>query len=253
MPNVGYSHQIEIPDGEQYNVYAATNERYPIGTIGILQDGRAYRFAKAGGATLVVGNVLAAQVPLANHVDLTCAATALGATSTTVTLGATAVTKDQYKDGWASISVAPGSGQMYLIGAHAAVDSSGSFTIPFAAGNVIRGAALTTTSRLDLIPNPYKAVIQAPVTTITSAPVGVAVSAPTAGQHCWVQVLGAASVLTSGTLVVGNRAVSPAGAAGACGPETAVAANSKIEITIGRVLRVAATTAWSTIDLDIGN
>ena len=253
MPNVGYSKVLEIPDGEQYNVYAATNERYPIGTLGVLQDGRAYRFAKAGGATLVPGNVLAAQVPLANHVDLTGIATALGSTSTTVVLGATAVTKDQYKDGFVSVSVAPGSGQTYSIGAHDAVASSGTFIIPFQSGNVIRGAAITTTSRLDLIPNPYKAVIQAPVTTITSAPVGVAVSAPTSGQHCWVQVLGVASVLTSGTLIVGNRAVTPAGAAGAAGPETAVAANSKIEITIGRVLRVAATTAWSTIDLDFGN
>jgi hypothetical protein len=94
-------------------------------------------------------------------------------------------------------------------------------------------------------------VIQCPATTIGSNPVGVAVSAPTTGQYCWIQVEGAANVLTAGTLIVGNRAVAPTGTAGACGPETATAATSKIESTIGQVLRVAATTAFSTIDLHL--
>jgi len=252
MPNVGYSHQIEIPDGEQYNVYAATNEKFPIGTIGILQDGRAYRFAKNGGVTLVVGNVICAQAPLSNHINRTGIATAVGAVTTSVVLGATAITADQYKDGYLTGSVAPGNGQVYLIGSHEAVASSGTFAVPFAAGNTIR-VAITTSSRLDLVPNAYKAVIQSPATTLTSAPVGVAVTAPTANQHCWIQVYGPASVLTAGTVIVGNRVVAQTGVAGACGPETATAATSKTEVTIGRVLVASANTASSTIDLDIGN
>ena len=251
MPNIGYDYAIEIPDGEQYNVYGATDERYPIGTVGYLQDGRRYRFAKCGGSTLVVGNVIAAQAPLSNHTGRTGIATALGATTTSFVLGATAVTADQYKDGYVTVSVAPGSGQVYRIASHAAVAQSGTFAVPFAAGNVIRGAAITTTSRLDLVPNPYKAVIQAPVTTLTSAVVGVAVSAPTAGQHCWIQTTGAASVLTSGTVIIGEQVVSPAGAAGAVGPNSS--GGSEVEYIVGKVLVVAATTAWSTIDLQVDN
>lgn len=249
MPT-SYGYKVEIPNGEQFNTYASTDERWPVGTLGYLQDGRAYRFSQAGGSTLVIGNVIAAVAPVANHVNLTAAATAVGSRTIACALGATAMTANQYKNGWINVSVAPGSGQMYAIPAHAAVASSGTFTASLDAGDAVR-VALTTTSRLDLIANPYRGVIQAPATTLTSPPVGVAVSAPTTGQFCWIQVLGPASVLTAGTVVIGEQVIAPTGTAGACGPNSVGGAET--EAIIGRVLRVAATTAWSTIDLCLGN
>lgn len=225
-----------------------SGERYPVGTLGTTQDGRWYRFAQNGGSTLVPGNVICGPAPVSDYVNNTATATAVGATTVTFTQGATAITQNYFKDGWMSISVTPGAGYMYGISSHDAVGSATSYAWPLAPGESIQ-VALTTTSRIDLIPNPYRGVIQAPATTLTSTPVGVAVSAPIANAYCWIQVEGMANVLTAGTLVIGNRAVAQTGTAGACGPETATAATSKTEVTIGTVARVAASTAWSAIDL----
>ena len=245
--------QIEqLTNQEIRNVYTGltAGERFPVGTLGTTQDGRWYRFARAGASTLVPGNVVVGPAPVTNNVDNTAAATAAGATSTTFTIGATAITQNQYKDGWLSVSVTPGAGYLYGLRDHAAVASAGSATWAFSPGESVQ-VAFTTATRLDLIANPFRGVIQCPATTIGSVPIGVAVSAPTSGQYCWIQVEGAANVLTAGTLIVGNRAVAPTGTAGAAGPETATAATSKTESTIGQVLRVAASTAFSTIDLHL--
>lgn len=247
-----YGQIVQLTNQEVRNVYTGllSGERYPVGTLGTTQDGRWYRFARAGASTLTPGDVIVGPVPVTNNVGNTAAATAAGATETTFTIGATAITQNQYKDGWLSVSVAPGAGYLYGLRDHAAVASAGSATWDFSPGESVQ-VAFTTSTRLDLIASPYRGVIQCPATTIGSNPVGVAVSAPTTGQYCWIQVEGAANVLTAGTLIVGNRAVAPTGTAGACGPETATAATSKIESTIGQVLRVAANAAFSTIDLHL--
>jgi hypothetical protein len=234
------------PDGEQFNQYTGTrrtNQRWPFGTQLILQDGRKYRFCSAP-TLLVVGDVIAMAANVANHVNTTAAANAAGARTLTTTLGATAATLDQYFQGYAGISVAPGSGEVYVFDTTPVVASAGSFAGTLAAGHAIR-TALTTTSRVDLIKNPYDNVIQFPAS-ISGIPVGVACAAVAAAAFGWVQTAGLASVLTEGTVVIGAEVVADTATAGACGPATAAT-----ETTIGAVRRVAATTAWSDIDLDI--
>lgn len=239
---------VDLAEGEAFATYAATDERWPCGTIGHVGSGRLFRFAKAGGATLVIGNVIQAAAPVANHVNLTAVATAIGATTIDCALGATAAVIDQYKDGYVSVSVTPGAGQVYVIKTHPANAGSATLTVTLQPGAGVR-VALTTTSRIDLITNPYRGVIQAPVTTLTAQVVGVAVSAPTTTKYCWIQTRGIASVLTSGTVIIGEQVISPAGAAGAVGPNSG--GGSETESIVGRVARVAATTAWSSIDLSI--
>jgi hypothetical protein len=246
-----YGQIVQLTNSEVRSVYTGliAGERFPVGTLGTTQDGRWFRFARNGGSTLVPGNVVSGVAPVTNQVGNTATATAAGATSVTFTQGATAITQNQYKDGYLSISVTPGAGYIYPISDHPAVASATANTYRLNGDSV--QVALTTTSRIDLVANPFRGVIQAAATTLTSNSVGVAVSAPTSGQYCWVQVEGPANVLTAGTLIVGQRAVTPTGVAGAAGPETATAANSKTESTIGQVMRVAADTAWSTIDLHL--
>ncbi len=256
MSGFDYGQVVQLTDQEVRNTYVATTsgatllsgERFPVGTLGTTQDGRWYRFAQAGAAALVPGDVICGPAPVTNHVDNIATATAIGATTVTFTQGATAVTQNQYKDGFLVISVTPGAGYTYGISSHAAVASATSYAWPLEPGESIQ-VALTTTSRIDLIANPYRGVIQAPATTLTSTPVGVAVSPIPIADYGWIQVQGICGVLTAGTLVIGNRAVAQTGTAGACGPETAVAGTSKTEVTIGTVARVAASTAWSSIDL----
>lgn len=254
FPNVLFG-----PEGEQYNLYTGTvrtNQRWPFGTQLIMQDGRKYRFAKAGGADLVVGDVIQAAANVANHVNTTAAANAAGVATLTTTLGATAATLDQYYKGYGVISVAPGAGYAYQFGSTPVVASSGSFVGNLDAGTTIK-VALTTTSRVDLIKNPYHDVIQSPITTATGVVVGVAVSiiatSATGNNWGWLQTRGIASVLTSGTVLLGAEVIVPSLAAGSTNAAlvTELGTTQSSEVTIGQVQRVAAGTAWSTIFLTI--
>ena len=78
---------------------------------------------------------------------------------------------------------------------------------------------------------------------ITGATLGVTVVDMAASAYGWFAVSGPATVLTSGTLVVGNHAV-PLGAVGAVGP----AAGDVIQV-IGVVMIVNVTTDYSLINL----
>ena len=235
-------------EGEQFAVYAATDQRWPLGTQLVMQDGRKYRFARAGGATLVIGDLLTAAANASSDVDVTAIAAAVGSRGpTAITTNPTVV--NRYAEGYMNVSVAPGAGQVYCIDNHLA-GTTAAITFNLAAGHAIR-VALTTTSRLDFIANPYKSVIQAPVTTTTAAPVGVAVSAPTTTKHCWIQTAGMASVLTSGTVVLGAP-VNNIQVAGSVGPpeNTTVATLAK-QLVVGICQRVSANTAWSDIKLTL--
>lgn len=175
---------------------------------------RTYRYCKAGASALVVGNVIQAAAQITNHQGMTPSATAIGATSISVTPGATAGAADLYADGVAIISVTPGLGYQYVVQGHAAISASTAFTINLDPAFPIQ-VALTTSSRVDLQINPYKNVIQSPVTTLTGAVVGVAVYPIAASEYGWVQTAGPGAVLVAGTPGVGLAVVVPATAAGA--------------------------------------
>lgn len=251
-----YGQVVQLTPQEARRIYAGSatvaatmlsGERFPVGTLGTTQDGRWYRFSSCA-ELLVPGNWLTQTAPVTNHVGNTATVTAAGATKVTFTQGATAITQNYYKDGYLVVSVTPGAGYTYGLSGHPAVGSATANTYDLAPGESIQ-VALTTTSRLDLIQNPYRSLIQGPANTIAANPVGVAISAITSGGFGWVQVQGLCGVLTKGTLVIGNRAVAPTATAGAVGPETALATTSDNEVTVGVVANVAADGAWSSIDL----
>ena len=247
---MAYPNMLYGPEGEQYNLYtgvstAGSGSRWPWGTQMIMQDGRKYRYARAGGTLLVIGDVQQNAATVANHVGTTAVASALGSKAPQTTLGATAATANQYAQGYFVVDVDPGKG-LYVIDNHLAGTTATVYNL--APGHAIRVAALTTTSRISLIANPYQGLIQFPATTPTNGIGGIAVSAiaATTGEG-WVQTAGTAAVLTSGTVIVGNIAVTTVGA-GAAAPGSSTSQILK-EAIVGYVTRVAASGAWSTIRL----
>lgn len=232
-----------------------TLQRYPFGTQLILQDGRKYRFAVAGGTVLVAREVQQAAANLANHVGLTAIAVNTDALrrSPTFTLGATAVTADQYAGGYLQVSVTPDVGNIYLIGNHDAVVSAGTMTANLAPGSRIRND-WTTATRVNLLKNPYDSTIVYP-TTSTQVHVGVAitplaayVAAGSALSFGWLQTAGLASVLTNGTVVLGDGVYVAATTAGSVSATTGTFAVAYTRI-IGFVARVGATAEDSAIFL----
>lgn len=182
-----------------------------LGTKIVSDDGREYRYVKAGASALVAGQVQQAPAEITNHQNLTPVAAAVGDTTLSVTLGATALTANYYAGGYALVTVTPGLGQIFEIKSHPAADASAAVVLTLEEPIQV---ALTTSSRIDLVPNPYNGVVVNP-TTPTSCPVGVACNDITAGQYGWVQTKGIANVQTEGTIVVGTPVYCSNGTAGA--------------------------------------
>lgn len=193
---------------------SSADQMHKLGELVFANDGRAYRYAKAGGTALVVGDLQQSQAQDTDTQDLTAVAASAGdlsiAASTTVT-----VTANEYAEGFAVITVTPGLGQTLKIKGHIAYTSAApTFNL-----DEPLTTALTTSSRIDALANPYNAVVVAP-TTFSAPAVGVAVHAIAANEFGWIQVKGIASCLADGALVIGEPVIRSNGTAGAVEPVT---------------------------------
>ena len=128
---------------------------HQLGTIGVAQDGRKFRYAEVGGSTLVPGNLLQSAAEATDSQALAVAAAAIGAKTITTTTTLT-VTANEFANGYVCVTVTPGIGNVYQIKSHPAA-TSGTLVITLYNGINV---ALTTDSRIDLVHNPYANVIQ---------------------------------------------------------------------------------------------
>jgi len=201
--------------------------KHMLGTKAVDQFGNIYRYALSGVAPLVTGNWIQApaQVPLHQNMAPT-AAVDVGATSLTVTLGATAATANQYAQGWIIISGGPGIGQRLQVASHPAALSGGTLLITLS--QPVDVALVAATSKVDLVANPYNGVIANPITTLTGACVGVATYATPAASYDWLQTGGVGAALIAGTPGVGLAIVVPGTAAGAAVVDGAAAATQVV-------------------------
>ena len=176
-------------------------------------DGREFRWCYAGGVTLVAGQLQQSPAQVTNHENLVVVqAQAIGDTQITVTLGGTAATANQYAGGYAQIYTSTGAGIQYQIGSHAAQATT--------TGNLVLNlidpilVAITTSSTVSLVANPYNGIIVNPATA-SSSPVGVAPWALTTATYGWVQVHGAAVCLNDSGTAIGLGVAPSASVAGA--------------------------------------
>jgi hypothetical protein len=200
-----------------------------VGSLGFDSRGRIYKYAMAGAAPLVAGNVLQTAAAVGAHSQLVpTVVQPVGSKQIIVTLGAAAAADSQYADGLAVIDTTPGEGFNYGISGHAAVLSGGVATLNLRSDDAIQ-VALATTSRVTLIAHPLRGVIQQPAVS-TGAPVGVAVFPIGANRFGWVGVCGDFPVLLDGTPAVGMAISAPGTNPGAA------AINSTTLAVIGRAL-----------------
>lgn len=203
---------------------STTTAQTDLGALAFTPDGRAFRYAYAGGVALVAGTLLQSAAETTGWENLTAVAAAVGDTQIVSTSTITA-TANQLAGGYALISVTPGIGQLYGISGHAAYSAAAptiNLTEP------VR-VALTTSSRIDLVASPYSGVIINPATA-TAAPVGVAVVATPINNYGWIQVGGVANILNDGGSTVGTNVSASNGTAGAV--EAAVTAQAAIGVAL---------------------
>lgn len=198
---------------------SSSTQFHPLGTVGDTGDGRLWRYCQVGASDLVAGNLIQGAAPLANHLANTPPAVAVGATSFSYTPGATAGAANLYAEGFLQVDTTPGNGYTYQVSGHGAITSATAFTLTLKDPIQV---ALTTSSRVGLIPNAYKNVIQCP-TTITAKVVGVAPAVLTATQYGWLCSHGPCSTLINGTPAITAPVVNGATTAGSVDVWTAAA------------------------------
>lgn len=232
-----------------------TTQRHPLGTMALSKDGRVFRYASAGAADLVPGNIVQSAAPIANHLALTSAAQAIGdgfPVPIVVTPGATAGAANLYAEGTLCVDTAPNNGYQYRISGHAAITSSTAFNLYLDPDERIQVTAWTTATRYGLHHNPYKTVIQSP-TTATGLTCGGAVAIITANtvseNYGWIQTRGPFPGLINGTPAVGTALIISATTAGAVDVATFT---TTVEISgrfIARAMQVGVSTKNNSIFL----
>jgi hypothetical protein len=226
---------------------SSSSQKHPLGSRGYTPDGRVWRYAQAGAADLVAGNVQQSAAPVPNHLANTPPVVAVGATFFQYTPGATVGAANLYAEGYLQVDTTPGNGYTYTVKNHPAIPSAAAFTLTLMDDDPIQ-VALTASSRVGLVHNPFKNVIINP-TTATAAVAGVAGYIIVATQYGWIQTWGPCSTLINGTPGVGIGVVISATTAGAV-DVAAVAAEINVRI-IGHMMQVGVSTKMNFVNLKI--
>jgi hypothetical protein len=199
----------------------STTQLVELGAIGRTSDNRRFVYAKAGGV-LAPGKLAVAEAIAANHTNIAVASNAaIGATSVTVTLGATDATENQYAEGYLVAYDSTGAGINYKISGHPAATGSTSLTIKLEEPLIV--ALTSAASKVSLVKHTAKDVTHS--TTIGTA-VGVANVAVASGSYAWLQTYGTCSVLADGTPTKGYGLIQSDAVAGAV--EVAAAATNQV-------------------------
>ena len=192
---------VELIHGEAKR--ESSVQQHPLGTRGIDPNGNVFRYASAGEA-LAQGKVVMQAAGIANHdMDLVTAAAAQDATSITVTLGGTAATLDQYKNGYLYVNDGPGEGQSFAIAGHPAADASATLALRLEDGDDVR-VALTSSSLCGLMANPYSSVEIFDADDVDGPALGVSTTLITSGYYCWIQTWGYCACLVDVAGVIGQ-------------------------------------------------
>lgn len=190
---------------------SSADQYHKLGELIFANDGRAFRYALAGATALVAGDLQQSQAEDTDTQNMTAVAAAIDALSIAAS-STTTVTANEYAEGFILANVTPGLGILYKIKGHIAYTTAAP---TFNLDEPVR-VALTTTSRLDALANPYRSTVVAP-TTKTGPIVGAAVFAIAAAEFGWLQVAGAAALTCDATeaVVVGEPVIRSNGVAGA--------------------------------------
>lgn len=156
---------------------------------------------KAGAVDIAPGVLVQAPAIVAAHQNLAVpTASAVGANTIAITLGATGLTLNQYQGGFAYVTAGAGAGQKFTIQENLVASASANTTLTLQDNTV--AVALDTTSKISLFLNPYNGVVINP-TTATNVPVGVSFYAIPAGTYGYVATRGSWSCLNAGGTAVG--------------------------------------------------
>jgi len=190
---------------------ASEDQKHPLGTKGVTSDGRTYRYAQAASVALSPGKLCIAPDVTTHHEDCAVNTFLINAKNITVTLGATAITGNEYEEGFVNITDGTGEGIMYKIKSCPATDASGDVIVELAEPIKVAASAATTVT---LYRNKYRDVLVSDGTQ-ADLPVGVPNVTIAIDYYGWLQTGGPCSVLVDANdITVGKPVTIGDGTAG---------------------------------------
>jgi len=192
--------------GDQF--VQSTGQVLPLGTMMVFNDGRKYRYCKAG-ELLVVAETLQSPID-ANNLDMAAAAGSVGDAYISVTSD-NANAANFYAEGYIYCNLTGGF-RLYQVKSHAVLTSGAGDLIYLASPNGVE-ETITAGDEFTLRPNPYSNVITHPTGAATAGFVGIAVENIASGSYGWIQTGGPCGAKCV-TAVVEGVAVTPIGQAG---------------------------------------
>ena len=222
---------VGLSYGEEKKTYTENQNGRALGTVGILADGRRFRWAQAGAVALVAGNIIQTKVQATSdslHTGaLDISGGAVGVTTLSVTFAATATTLDLYKDGYLNVDTSPGQG-LYHVSTNESATCATAGVVTFSEDDKIVEALTSGTSKVGLFQNPYADVIVSPAEDAqTGAAIGASVAACAAASFCWIQTWGPATIEVDVAPIVGDG-LQLGATAGNLTPKTSVLTSAKL-------------------------
>jgi len=245
--------------GDQRATSSTKIKNYSLGTRMHLPDGSVFAYARVSSTAATVAGDLyvggggygASDAGWDNDAVITAGGGA-GSTTVTVTAGATtAVTANQFEDGWFGVQDQTGEGHVYQIDGNTSAAAGSAVVITVKEGFHVGLAA--GTSQAAIKENEYAAITHNTADTVNSGPVvGIMPTAATASYYCWVQRRGTCMAATDNTtLVQGNAFVASTSVAGQVAPLIAGSTVSKARSFLGYVMCVAASSEYSMVSLQL--
>lgn len=229
-----------------------------------LNDGREVAIVQNGTVALVSGVLVQGEPIVANHQNLAVSVTtytaAAGTNQISVTLGATLLKTNQYQGGYLVVNAGTGIGQTLRIASHSNAAASASGVVITTEDNI--QVTLDATSKVCLIPNPYKNVVINP-TTATNTPVGVtlypvsasvapttdgttgAQTAPGTQQYAFIQTKGVVSCLSDASVASVGLGISPSTTTAGC-----ITVKAATLASIGRALQTSVSAEARAVFID---
>jgi hypothetical protein len=185
-----------------------------VGTIGVARDSSLWRFSLSGAVALATGKVTIAAAITSNHSNLALDSTSnvvVGSYDLTVTLAGTALTQDQYLDGFVTINDGTGKGQrLQIAGCQAQTSTTGAAKIFLV--NPIVTALSTSDTKVTLELNKFQNTIVHPGSSSAFYCTGVPQVAVAIANYYWSKTRGGASVLSDGIVAKSVNAILTANA-----------------------------------------
>jgi hypothetical protein len=183
---------------------SSATQQHPLGTRGYTDDGRAFRYVKAGGVALVAGNAIQSPAVVPGHLGLVAFTGGAAANTLQVTVTcASSVAAGLYAEGYLISATSAGVGYTYRINTHPAVSTGTAGTFTLYPDDPIQVA--TTAATTWHLLNMWNGVIQVPITTATGTVLGIAPYVIAVTQFGWIQTWGLCGALidATGTMAVG--------------------------------------------------